>query len=320
MLDLSITPQELSPSAQQGDIICFGFLTYCLLLVVKSYPEKNAGEPVLDEVETLGDDAAIIACILKKWLLPVQLVSSTVGNDAYGGSVIKKLKSVGLSNVEQAKTDESYRTPLEVAIVDESGSRTYFQRREPKALATLTPPTIEELTGASMLYVDWYDGSDILVAMERAYSLMVPVFLNLESKYEDTSYLAELLSYAHICQISLDEPGAFADTVDISRRLIDQGVQIVLVTKGSQGCMVAHKNKTYSVEPLPIHVIDGYGAGAAFSAGFIYGIRNEWSVSKSVQFAMAHASLKCSVTGMADFSVDSILELAASLDVQIGFL
>ena len=46
--------------------VCFGFLTYLLLLVVESFPSQNDGAPILEAVDSLGDDAAIIACTLSR--------------------------------------------------------------------------------------------------------------------------------------------------------------------------------------------------------------------------------------------------------------
>ena len=121
--------------------------------------------------------------------MPATLISSSVGNDYYGERVIEQLSSTGLAAGQRVKP--GLRTPLEVGIVDASGSRTYFQRREPHVMSSLAIPSVAQLSGARMLYVDWYDGSGILGAMERARSQAFPVFLNLESRYYDNPQLRE---------------------------------------------------------------------------------------------------------------------------------
>ena len=68
-----------------GDVVCFGFLTYCLLLMVENLPSQNGGAFVLDSVDTVGDDAVIIASILNRWKVPTRLISSPVGDDYHGG-------------------------------------------------------------------------------------------------------------------------------------------------------------------------------------------------------------------------------------------
>lgn len=305
-------PHQISPKQASG-VVCFGFLTYCLLLVVESFPSQNGGESILEAVDSLGDDAAIVACTLSRWNIPAQLISSPVGDDYYGERVVEQLLASGV--VVDPQVRPAQKTPLEVGIVDASGSRTYFQRREHHVMSSLAMPSVAQLSGSRLLYVDWYDGPEILSAMERASSLMVPVFLNLESNYRDSPKLVDLLRHTSICQVSLDEPGASGEATDIARSLIDRGATTVLVTMGSKGCTVAHSGQAFSIRPPEVEVIDGYGAGAAFSAGFIYGILNGWSLDKSAQYATAHAGLKCGVTGIADFPIESILRVAADLEI-----
>ena len=78
-----------------GNVVCFGFLTYCLLLMVEHLPPENGGAVVLDTVDTVGDDAVIVASILNKWRVPASLISSPVGNDYHGEKVIEHLRGMG---------------------------------------------------------------------------------------------------------------------------------------------------------------------------------------------------------------------------------
>ncbi len=200
---------------------CFGFLTYCLLLMVDQLPPRNGGAAVLETVDTVGDDAAIVASILTTWKVPTRLVSSPVGNDHHGQKVMNHLNAWGVDL--EGRVSHEITTPVEVGIVDRSGGRTYFQRRDAAAMAALTPPVSDQLSGAGMLYVDWYDGPSIPAAMEIAFSRGVPVFLNLESRYNKDSPLTGMLRHTRICQVSLDEPGAGEDPVEVARWLLDQG-------------------------------------------------------------------------------------------------
>jgi sugar/nucleoside kinase (ribokinase family) len=309
-----LTALQAAEPPKNGSILCFGFLTYCLHLVVNSYPEQNAGEAILEEVDSLGDDAAIIACILSKWKVSTQLISSPVGDDDYGNKVTEKLCSSGISVSKKIKPGQ--KTPLEIAIVDTTGSRTYFQKRESKILSSLIPPSMLELANTRMLYVDWYDGPEVLSTMKRAVSLNIPIFLNIESKYQNNSALIELLNYTTICQISLDEPGAPDEVNEIANNLMDKGVETILITMGAKGCAVIHDGEIHSLSPAYVDVIDCYGAGAAFSAGIIYGIISNWPMDKTARFATAHASLKCGKSGIADFSVEDILRKASDLTVN----
>ena len=57
------------------------------------------------------------------------------------------------------------------------GAAPISERREPVVLDRLEAPTLTNLAGAGLLYVDWYDGPRVVEAMETAFSQGVPVFL-----------------------------------------------------------------------------------------------------------------------------------------------
>ena len=311
---MTTRPSGVSPFVVCGDVVCFGFLTHCLLLTVESLPPRNGGAPMRDSVETVGDDAAIVASVLTNWRVPTRLISSPVGNDYYGQRVREHLEAWGVDARERLV--EGFATPLEVAILDAGGGRTYFQRREPSALAALKAPSPADLSGAGLLYVDWYDGPSVLTAMEAASPVGVPVFLNLESRYEGEPSLPDLLRYARICQVSMDEPGATGSPYETARSLIDKGVETVLVTLGERGCLAARGSRAYRVRPPTVTTIDCYGAGAAFSAGAVYGLREGWPLERVARFATAYAGLKCGVTGIAGLSTSEIEATAATLEAR----
>ena len=300
--------------APEGDVVCMGFLTYCMLLVVEALPTKNDGAPIRDVVDSLGDDAAIVASILARWKVPTTLVSSPVGDDDYGTKVLDQLKA---SNMDvEHRLSRGASTPLEVGIVDGTGSRTYFQQRDPRAVAALPTPSIAQLSKARMLYVDWYDGTKVPEAMERARAQGVPVFLNLESRYFGSPELTDLLRFANVCQVSMDEPRASGDPSDIARALLNEGVGTVLITLGAEGCTVAQRNQAFHIRPPEVKVVDGYGAGAAFSAGVIHGLVAGWSLERCARFATAHAGIKCGIAGNARLPVRRVQRVAANLPVR----
>ena len=297
-----------------GEVVCFGFLTHCLLLRVDNLPTRNVGAMVVDSVETVGDDAAIVASILTNWGVPTRLIASPVGDDHRGKTVTEHLESWGVDVRPGVRW--GWPTPFEVAILDSAGGRTYFQRRDPAALAELKAPNASELADAGLLYVDWYDGPSVVTAMENAVSGGVPVFLNLESQYDREPWASGLLKYASICQVSLDEPGGSGDPFDIARALISRGVEMAIVTLGAGGCVVARGRQRYRVGAPPVDVVDCFGAGAAFSAGVIYGLREGWPLECVARFACAYAGLKCGLPGMARLAVSEIQETAATLDAR----
>jgi hypothetical protein len=62
--------------------------------------------------------------------------------------------------------------------------------------------------------------------------------------------------------------------------------------------------------------VDACGAGATFSAGFIYGYLKGWDLESCARFGTAAATLKVTRAGLQMFPVSHIMELAASLKVE----
>ena len=298
----------------KGDVVCFGLLTHCLLLKVDELPEHNGGAPILDSLESLGDDAAIAASVLTHWDVPTRLITSPLGDDQRGESVKEQLDSLGVNVRQHVK--EGWPTPFEVSIIDPDGGRTYFQRRDPASMAELRPPDPSQLKNAGLLYVDWYDGASVVHAVKDAVSQDVPVYLNLESQYDGDTWITDMIGEATICQVSLDVPEASGDPSDIARSLIDRGVDMAVVTLGADGCVVAHGDEAYLVRPPQVEVVDGNGAGAACSAGVMYGLWSGWSLEEIGRFAAAYAGLKCGISGIAEVSVSDVQKTAASLEAQ----
>ena len=164
-----------------------------------------------------------------------------------------------------------------------------------------------------MLYVDWYDGPNILDSMERAQAHGVPVFLNLESRYSDAPDLADLLHFTTVCQVSLDEPDASGDPIAVGQDLLGAGISVVLVTMGAQGCLVAQADQRLRFRPPEVNVVDAYGAGAAFSAGMIYGFQAGWTLERGARFASAFAGISCGIAGHADVTIDDVEKVAEQL-------
>jgi sugar/nucleoside kinase (ribokinase family) len=65
-----------------------------------------------------------------------------------------------------------------------------------------------------------------------------------------------------------------------------------------------------------VHAVDGCGAGATFSAGFIYGYLKGWDLEQSARFATAAASMKVTRAGLQMYPIDEINCLAAQLPVE----
>jgi sugar/nucleoside kinase (ribokinase family) len=293
----------------------FGMLTPVAIMVVEQLPEHNTGALVKEVNEFVFDDAAIVACLLRQWDLPAALIGTAVGDDPRGHLLEQQLKAWGVQG--EVRHSKDIKTPWEVDVSDGTGARTYFWERLPHVLDTLDTADLSLLEGSHLLYVDWYDGDHILRAMDEAFRLKVPVFLNFEHGHADLELLKRYGSRATICQ-AVTDAAQHGDVppLEVARKLLQVGVQTVLITMAGEGCLVVHGSDVVRVQAPSVHAVDGCGAGATFSAGFIYGYLNGWDLEKSARFATAAASLKVTRPGLQMFPLVEINVLAAQLSVE----
>jgi sugar/nucleoside kinase (ribokinase family) len=293
----------------------FGMLTPVAIMVVEQLPKHNTGALVKEVSEFVFDDAAIIACLLRQWDIPSAMIGTAVGDDPRGHILAQQLKEWGVQG--EVRHSREIRTPWEVDVSDETGARTYFWERPPLVLNSLDTADLSLLKGASLLYVDWYDGDHILRAMDEAIRLGVPVFLNFEHGHADPALLKRYASRAMICQAVTDaaQQGEIPP-LEVARKLLRMGVQTALITMAAEGCMAVEGSQVVRVYAAPVHAVDGCGAGATFSAGFIYAKLMGWELERSVRFATAAASLKVTRPGLQMFPINEIDALSAQLMVE----
>ncbi len=296
--------------------IGFGMLTPVYIMALDRLPKHNTGAIVHQVSEYVYDDAAIIACNLRQWGVSTGMIGTSVGDDLLGHYVADTLDEMGVQG--KVRFTKKYKTPLEVNVSDKLGARTYFWQRSPEILSTLDTADLSMLKDAKLMYADWYDGDHIIRAMNEARRCGVPVFLNLEHGHNDSAIMEKFASRATICQAVTDDAqiGRKGAMLAVAKKLLKAGIKTAIITMARQGCMVVQGDEIIRVYAPKVKAVDGSGAGATFSSGFIYAYLKKWSLEESIRFAIAAASLKVTHSGLKMFPVKEIKALANTLRVE----
>jgi len=293
----------------------FGMLTPVVIAVVDHLPEHNTGAVIKEVSEFIFDDAAIVACLLRQWGVPSAIIGTALGDDSRGHRLARQLEEWDVQS--DIRFTKDFKTPVEVDVSDSGGARTYFWQRSSQILDTLDTADLSSLRGSQILYVDWYDGDHILRAMDEAQRLGLPVFLNFEHGHVDPQLLARYGSRATICQAVTDAAQLGHEApLEVASKLLRAGVRTAIITLAGEGCLALQGNEAVRVYAPTVEPVDGCGAGATFSAGYIYGFLKGWSFRDSLQFATAAASLKVSRAGLEMFPLDQVSAAAAQLRVE----
>ncbi|WP_369797949.1 carbohydrate kinase family protein [Nocardia sp. BMG111209] len=83
-------------------------------------------------------------------------------------------------------------------------------------------------------------------------------------------------------------------TPAIARSVLDQTrAAWAIVTAGAYGAVALSRSEVVSVPAFPVTVRHTHCAGAAFSGGLLYGLRDGWSMQRSLVLGSASGALRC---------------------------
>ncbi|HDG61484.1 MAG TPA: ribokinase [Thermotoga sp.] len=254
----------------------------------------------------LGGKGANISIALAKLGVPVGIIGA-VGEDIFGETALKELEKYGvdISRVIRVKGKTGFTT----VVVDSKGENTMFNSLG--ANAHFSPE-----------HIDWtfIDEYDILVAQAG-----VPpgTFLEIVSMakrsgmtvFVDTSYPSEIpeeaYSYMDYISPNLRELAGITglnDPLKGARKLINKGVETVIVKMGKEGALIVDEKDSKHIKALDVEAVDTTGAGDAFDAGFILGKIKGLSDEESVGLGNVCAAISVTKKG-ASTSSPSIEEL-----------
>lgn len=113
-----------------------------------------------------------------------------------------------------------------------------------------------------------------------------------------------------------------SDPEEGARRLLNHGVELVMVKKGAEGVLVATNKNMTTVAPQTVEVVCGLGAGDAFGGALIHGLLSGWDPLRCAHYANAAGAILVSRLACADAmpTSDEIEAMVAGRGVPEGAL
>jgi ribokinase len=286
------------------NIVVVGSLNMDLVIQVPTIPKP--GETVLgDNFATFpGGKGANQAVAAARLGASVAMVGQ-VGADTYGESLINNLSTEGV-NIDHIFIDESNATGVAMISVDASGQNSIVVASG--ANFTLTKEHIqsawEKIGDIDILIMPLETPPDTIFESARlANKRDVKIVLNpAPARLLD----AELLSLVdvlvpnehEILQVSEYYNSANTEVEKAARTLIDQGVNAVVTTLGSNGVSIVENSKNeVLLPPFSVDVMDTTAAGDSFVAALAVGLGEGKTLYEASYFANAAGALTVTKLG-----------------------
>ena len=318
-------PATAAPEAPA--VVCAGMIIADLFVSpLRSLPRP--GELVVSDGFLLdaGGCAVNTAVILAGLGVRAGLVGK-VGDDEYGGWLQRSLARRRIV-VEGVSTTRRCATSQTVILPVDGEDRRYIH--VPGANAELTAADIAPaLPGVRVLAIGGYlalpglDPGEAAALLAGARTRGTATLLDIvvpRGADDPAKALRPVLPYVDCFLPNQDEARQVTgvdDPADQARALLDWGCASVIITCGADGAVYADPAHVLQVRPLPVEVVDGSGAGDAFTAGIILGLIEGWPAEQRLRFAAALGGSVCRGLGCTGTVFARDEALAAADGVQL---
>ncbi len=289
------------------NILLLGGVILDRYFVVDRYPQAGGDALIQQSFDRVGGCCLNVAMTLKN-LGAVPSIVNQLGNDEIGNKIEEYIGSQGLST-ELMRRASGRPSGYCLSILDRSGERTFFTFKgceEEFNRKSFAPGALE---GFPFVYITGYylinrqtaaavlrlahelrqDGCQILFDPGPLVGELDPD--QLKGMLASADWILPNAKELEIIQEKL----SLGD--QIIERLLNGGVQGVVLKKGSQGVEVFTPTRRFTVNSLPVTVKDTTGAGDSFAGGLIYGLANGYALAEAVALANACGALTSTMVG-----------------------
>jgi pseudouridine kinase len=247
------------------------------------------------------------------------VLMSAVGDDPIGRILVESTARAGVDTTH-VLTSAQHRTAGYIAILDRNGVPAY---------AIDDMAVIQEVTpGLVYRYRRLIRDADMIVLDANLSPRTISSIMDLAKKYarpvcvDPTSAVLAPRFSPHLVDILLMTPNVSeaealtdlnlgeTDVHALAAALVASGVEIAIVTLAELGLYYVTSDESGRVPALRRDVVDLTGAGAAVTAGVIFGLLNGFEVGEAMRLGISAAALtiQCPETVYPDLSLDRLYD------------
>ncbi|MGA9139819.1 MAG: carbohydrate kinase family protein [Methanocella sp.] len=268
------------------DVLCYGAISLDISGRVQMPWSAGMQSSAVDYMLSPGGDASLVALTLAGLGMKVALSGGPVGDDSMG----QYLRGVFTAAGVDLYGDGQGKTSVTAIAVTPSGERSSITYHEDTP-AERIPVPVGLVPQARFVYVDGCYGANVTVAGAAAKEAGVPALLNL---YEPG---LDIVGLFDVVVANEGVAGRISgDPLDAAEAIRVKGAGLSIVTMGHRGCICSNSG-LLTVPAYKVKAVDTTGAGAAFTAGFIYARLQSFNVLDSLRIASAAGAYKCMARG-----------------------
>ncbi|MEG3225385.1 MAG: ribokinase [Methanobacteriales archaeon Met13] len=261
------------------DVIGFGALNLDRLYYVDQLAGADEESYIKDVHESCGGSAANTIIGLSRLGMKTGFIGK-IATDPEGIMFQKNLKKEGVDH-QGLIVSKRGRSGIVHGFVDHKGDRALYV--DPGVNDQIKPEEIsyDYANHCNILHLSSFVGQSQKAqeTLLKKISSEVAVSLDPGMIYarKGLKSLKNLLNHTDILLLNQQEVDILIPGSDFEERveeILDYGIKIMAIKKGSDGCFVTNGEDYHQIDAFQVFCRDTTGAGDAFNAGFIYGFLN----------------------------------------------
>lgn len=269
---------------------------------------------VIREREYLGGAPFNVSVSLQRLGDEVALVSA-VGDDLRGKAALDSIQELGLKTNFIQRIAGS-RTGIALVTTDHSANASFVIDRP--AAFDLVDVNSSMLTHLRSFRPDWIYFGTLAYTQPQSEAMLYGITaalrdarcfydVNLREGHWNVDLVRRLSRLASIIKLNEHEaetlfylcqlPAAFTLEHFCKYWSSQFGVELICITLGSRGCAIWSDGALCEFGGYPVQVVDTVGAGDAFSAGFLHGMQQNWTVERAASLANSLGAIVASRAG-----------------------
>lgn len=106
------------------------------------------------------------------------------------------------------------------------------------------------------------------------------------------------------------------DIIDSGRRLIQSGIEVVVISLGGEGSIVFYRNKIYKTLLPKVKVINPVGSGDSMVAGFAIALERGYNITETIKYASAAGTANAMEEETGNVSEEIVEDLMKKIRVE----
>jgi ribokinase len=262
------------------DVIGFGALNLDKLFSVSRIACKGEETFITGYRETPGGSAANSIVGLSRLGMKTGYIGK-IADDREGAILIKDFRSERV-NTDGIIVTTKGKSGVVMGYIDEEGNSALYVDPGVNDIINFEEIDLEYASKTKIIHLTSFVGQTSFEAQKQLVEALPDIMISFDpGEIYATKGLDELrpiINRSSVIFPNRREATIITGEVEYQKAaeaLIKEGVKVVAVTLGSEGCYITDGKEEHTIAAQKVKVTDATGAGDSFASGFIYGMLNK---------------------------------------------